>query len=68
MRVTQKKLAAKVGFFQSGVFVSRLSFRCTFEGTFAMLFYRNFMYWMDKRTWKYVFLLLMLELSVTSPF
>ena len=28
-----------------------------------MLFHRNFTYWIDKRKWKYVFLLLTLELS-----
>jgi hypothetical protein len=29
-----------------------------------MPFHRNFIYWIDKRKWKYVFLLTMLELSV----
>jgi len=28
-----------------------------------MLFHRNFTYWIDKRKWKYVFLLTTLELS-----
>jgi hypothetical protein len=28
-----------------------------------MTFHRNFTYWIDKRKWKYVFLLMMLELS-----
>ena len=28
-----------------------------------MLFHRNFMYWIDKRKWKYVFLLNKLALS-----
>ncbi len=28
-----------------------------------MPFFRNFTYWIDKRHWKYVFLLAMLELS-----
>ena len=28
-----------------------------------MPFHRNFIYWIDKRKWKYVFLLKMLELS-----
>ena len=29
-----------------------------------MIFHRNFTYWIDKRKWKYVFLLTMLELSL----
>ncbi len=29
-----------------------------------MPFYRNFTYWIDKRKWKYVFLLSTLELSL----
>lgn len=29
----------------------------------VMPLHRNFIYWIDKRQWKYVFLLLMLELS-----
>jgi hypothetical protein len=29
-----------------------------------MTYYRNFTYWVDKRKWKYVFLLTMLELSL----
>lgn len=29
-----------------------------------MPFFRNFIYWVDKRKWKYVFLLTTLELSV----
>jgi hypothetical protein len=29
-----------------------------------MPFHRNFIYWIDKRDWKYVFLLTTLELSV----
>lgn len=28
-----------------------------------MPYHRNFTYWIDKRKWKYVFLLTMLELS-----
>jgi hypothetical protein len=31
--------------------------------TLTMPFHRNFTYWIDKRKWKYVFLLKMLELS-----
>ena len=30
---------------------------------FAMPFFRNFTYWIDKRKWKYVFLVASLELS-----
>jgi hypothetical protein len=30
----------------------------------AMPFFRNFTYWIDKRRWKYVFLLKTLELSL----
>lgn len=30
----------------------------------AMPLHRNFTYWIDKRKWKYVFLLTTLELSV----
>jgi len=29
-----------------------------------MLYHRNFMYWIDKRKWKYVFLLTRLALSM----
>jgi hypothetical protein len=29
-----------------------------------MPFHRNFLYWIDKRKWKYIFLLATLELSV----
>jgi hypothetical protein len=28
-----------------------------------MLFHRNFTYWIDKRKWNYVFLIITLELS-----
>jgi hypothetical protein len=31
-----------------------------------MLFHRNFTYWIDKRKWKYIFLLATLELSRSS--
>jgi hypothetical protein len=31
-----------------------------------MLFHRNFTYYIDKRKWKYIFLLATLELSVNS--
>lgn len=31
-----------------------------------MPFHRNFIYWIDKRKWKYVFLLATLELSGNS--
>ena len=31
-----------------------------------MPFHRNFIYWIDKRKWKYVFLLTTLELSHTK--
>jgi hypothetical protein len=30
----------------------------------SMTFHRNFTYWIDKRQWKYVFLLTTLELSI----
>jgi len=29
-----------------------------------MSFFRNFIYWIDKRRWKYIFLLATLELSI----
>jgi len=29
-----------------------------------MPFFRNFTYWIDKREWKYIFLLATLELSI----
>jgi hypothetical protein len=32
-----------------------------------MPFHRNFIYWIDKRKWKYVFLLTTLELSGREP-
>jgi hypothetical protein len=31
---------------------------------FAMPFFRNFLYWIDKRRWKYIFLLATLEMSI----
>jgi hypothetical protein len=31
-----------------------------------MVLFRNFTYWIDKRKWKYVFLLASLELSAES--
>jgi hypothetical protein len=31
-----------------------------------MPFHRNFLYWIDKRKWKYIFLLATLELSNPS--
>lgn len=31
-----------------------------------MPFHRNFLYWIDKRKWKYIFLLATLELSVKN--
>ncbi len=37
---------------------------CIFKlKTEAMTFYRNFTYWIDKRIWKYYFLMLSLQLS-----
>jgi len=32
-----------------------------------MLFHRNFIYWIDKRRWKYVFLLTALEAAGKIP-
>ena len=32
----------------------------------VMPFHRNFLYWIDKRKWKYIFLLATLELSQFS--
>ena len=47
--------------------VSRTGFliNCNFNqlNCLRMLLYRNFIYWIDKRKWKYVFLLKTLELS-----
>ncbi len=35
-----------------------------FDGDcFAMPFHRNFTYWIDKRVWKYYFLMLSLQLA-----
>lgn len=35
----------------------------TLQQEYFMLYHRNFTYWIDKRKWKYVFLLKTLELS-----